>query len=128
MRLVVALPNRIEVDRTVTKVAAEGIHGNFTLLPHHIDYVVVLASGILSYTDGGGERYVAVDGGILTKVGEEVRVSTVAAVPGDRLEMLEQIVSETFRHLDERERNARIAQARIESHVLQEMFEFEESR
>jgi F-type H+-transporting ATPase subunit epsilon len=129
MRLVVALPNRIQLDVTVTKVSAEGVHGAFTMLPHHLDYVVVLEPGILSYNaEDGVERYVAIDRGILVKAGEQVRVSTVAAVPGDRLEELERTVSDTFMQLGERERDTRSAQARIESHVMQEMFEFEEAR
>lgn len=128
MRLVVALPNRTQLDLAITRVRAEAIYGSFTMLPNHLDYVVLLESGILTYTpENDEERYVAIDRGILTKVGDEVRVSTVAAVPGDRLEDLERTVSESFRQLDERERNARNAQARIESHVMQEMFEFEES-
>lgn len=128
MRLVITLPHRIALDITVGKVGAEGLHGSFTMLPRHLDHVVVLEPAILSYTTGWGvEGFVAVDGGILTKVGDEVRVSTVAAVAGDRLEDLERTVAETFQVLDERERDARAAQARIESHVMREMFEFEES-
>lgn len=131
MRLVVALPNRIEVDTTVVRVGAEGSHGTFTLLPHHLDYVVLLEPGILYYvTEDGGdeERYVAVDGGVLAKVGDEVMVSTKAAVAGDRLEELERTVVKTFRVLDERERNTRAALTRIESHLLRELFDFEELR
>lgn len=128
MKLVIALPHRIALTVTVDKVGGEGLHGSFTMLPRHLDHVVVLQPSILTYTtESGDERFVAVDGGILTKVGDEVRVSTVAAVPGDRLEDLERTVSETFRTLGERERDARAAQARIESHVMREMFEFEES-
>ncbi|MFP3883004.1 MAG: F0F1 ATP synthase subunit epsilon [Actinomycetota bacterium] len=129
MRLVIALPNRIEVDAPVEKVSAEGTHGTFTLLPHHLDYVVLLEPGILTYMVEGeeeAERYVAVDGGVLTKVGDEVLVSTRAAVAGDRLEELERIVVRSFRLLDERERSSRAALARIEGHLLREIFEFEE--
>lgn len=129
MRLVIALPNRIEVDAPVVKVGAEGTHGTFTLLPHHLDYVVLLEPGILVYVaedDVEDERYVAVDGGVLTKVGDEVLVSTRAAVAGDRLEELERTVVRSFRLLDERERSTRAALARIESHLLREIFEFEE--
>lgn len=126
MRLVVALPHRIDVDREVAKVSGEGVHGTFTLLPHHLDYVVLLESSILTYVADGEEHFVAIDGGVLTKVGDEVRVSTVAAVGGDRLEELERTVVRSFRRLDERERNTRAALARIESHVLHELFEFEE--
>lgn len=126
MRLVVALPHRIEVDREVAKVSGEGLHGTFTVLPHHLDYVVLLVSSILTYFADDEEYFVAIDGGVLTKVGDEVRVSTVAAVGGERLEDLERIVVRSFRRLDERERNTRAALARIESHVLHELFEFEE--
>lgn len=129
MRLVVALPHRIEVDCAVSKVSGEGLHGTFTMLPHHLDYVVLLQAGILSYLpreEGAAERYVAIDGGVLTKVGDEVRVSTVEAIAGDRLEDLERTVVKSFRRLDERERNTRAALARIESQVLHELFEFEE--
>lgn len=127
MRLVVTVPHEIEVDLAVTKVRGEGLHGSFTLLPRHIDTVVMLETGILSYVDEHGvERFAAVDGGTLTKVGDEVRVATIAAVQGDRLDQLERTVEEALRRLDERERAARTALARIEGHVLEEMFEFEE--
>ncbi|HLU30559.1 MAG TPA: F0F1 ATP synthase subunit epsilon [Acidimicrobiia bacterium] len=129
MRLTIAIPNRIQLDEPVTKVAAEGMHGAFTLLPRHLDYVVILEPGILTYTDEeDNEHYVAVDGGVLTKAGPEVRVSTPAAVPGDQLEDLKRTVDETFRRLDETEQLTRVAQARIETRVLHEMFEFEEPR
>ncbi len=128
MRLVVALPHRIEIDQPVDKVGAEGIHGSFTMLPLHLDHVVLLAPGILTFVPHGesDERYVAIKGGVLTKVGDDVRVATVAAVQGERLEELERTVVRSFRRLDERERDARAAMARIESRVLHELFEFEE--
>lgn len=130
MRLVVALPHRIEMDGHVVKVSGEGTHGTFTMLPHHLDHVVLLVPGILTYVSepDSAERYVAIDGGVLTKVGDQVRVATVAAVQGDRLEDLERTVVRAFRRLDERERNTRAAMARIESRVVHEMFEFEEER
>lgn len=129
MRLTIAIPNRIAVDEPVAKVSARGRHGAFTLLPRHLDYVVLLEPGILTYAgDDGTERYVAVDGGVLTKTGPDVRVSTLAAVPGDRLDDLERTVADTFRRLDETEQSTRLAQARIENQVLHEMFEFEEPR
>lgn len=131
MKLVIALPHRIAVESHVGKVSAEGTHGTFTMLPHHLDYVVLLTPGILTYVPedaSGEERYVAVDGGVLTKAGADVRVATVAAVEGDRLEDLERTVVRSFRRLDDRERDARAAMSRIESRVLHEMFEFEEDR
>lgn len=127
MRLIVALPHRIQTDANVTKVSAEGIHGAFTMLPRHLDHVVLLGAGILSYTiEDGDEYYVAVEEGVLTKVGDEVRVSTVAAVFGDQLGELYRSVDEAFNRLDKRDRTTRDALARIEKHVIQQLFEFEE--
>jgi F-type H+-transporting ATPase subunit epsilon len=126
MRLLVAVPNHISIDAEVTSVGGEGTHGTFTMLPHHLDYVVLLETGILSYVADGEERFVAVDGGTLTKVGDEVRVATPAAVLGERLDELERTVADVFRRFDERERTARAALIRIESHLLEEMVDFEE--
>lgn len=128
MRLEVALPHKIEIDVEATRVGGDGRHGTFVVLPHHIDYVILLESGILYYsTEDGIERYVAVDGGVLTKVGDTVTVSTLAAVAGDRLEDLEETVFEQFQELDQRERTSRAALGRIESQIIHDLFEFEEA-
>ena len=126
MRLQLMVPHEVALDQQVAKVAAEGRHGAFAVLPRHVDYVAILEPGILTYEADGVEHYVAVDGGTLVKVGDDVRVSTRSAVPGDRLEELERTIRESFRRLGAEERDARAALARIESHVLQEMYAFEE--
>ncbi len=127
MRLLITLPNRVQVDAEVEKVGAEGSHGSFTMLPRHLDHVVLLEPGILSYTRDGEEHFVAVDGGILVKVGDRVRVATTAAILGDRLDELERMIAATFRRRDERDRAARAALVRFESRVVHELFEFEEA-
>jgi len=127
MRLTVALPHRIALDESATKVSAEGLHGAFTLLPRHRDFVVILEPGILTYSDAdAAEHYLAVDGGVLVKAGREVRVSTHAAVKGDRLEELERVVQEAFQQIDHSEQQARGAQARLATRVLHEMLQFED--
>lgn len=126
MRLRIAVPHQVVVDEEVDAVRGEGLHGSFTMLPRHLDWLVVLVPGILAATHDGTEQYVAVDGGTLVKVGDQVRVATREAVPGARLEDLEQTVRESFWDLDQRDRQARAALARIEGSVLRELFEFEE--
>ena len=128
MRLRVSVPHRVVVDDEVDAVTAEGMHGSFTMLPRHLDHLVVLRPGILISRAGDTEHYLAIDGGTLVKVGDEVRVSTREAVPGDRLETLEQTVRESFWDLDQRERQSRAALSRIESRVVRDLFEFEEER
>lgn len=126
MRLRVAVPYRVVLDEEVDAVSAEGLHGSFTMLPRHIDYLVMLRPGILTSRTEGEEKYLAIDGGTLVKVGDQVRVSTWEAVAGDRLEQLEQTVRVSFRDLDQQERQSRAALARIESRVMRDLFDFEE--
>lgn len=126
MRLVVHTPARTVVDETVASVGADGVHGTFTMLPRHLDHAVLLEPGILVFRhDDGSEGLLAVDGGVLVKVGDDVRLATPRAIPGDRLEVLREAVARELRTLDERERSSRAAFARVEGHVLENVFEFE---
>lgn len=126
MNLVVQTPSETVVKADVVAVGGDGLHGRFTMLPRHLDHAVLLEAGILSYRRvGGAEGLLAVDGGVLVKVGDEVRVATPRAIPGDDLGDLQRAVADRFRDLDERERATRAALARVESHVVENVFEFE---
>lgn len=117
------------VETSVTKVLAPGSHGLFAILPRHVDYVAVLRQGLLTYEDldaGTGERHVAIDGGVLVKQGEAVVVSTPDAIPGERLDDLQDAVVRYFAARAERELDARAALSRLESDIVQRMLELEE--
>jgi F-type H+-transporting ATPase subunit epsilon len=116
MRLKVLLPNQVLVDEEASQVVAEGGEGHFCLEPRHIDYVSALVPGILSFVDSAGrEVFLAVDEGALVKAGNEVLVSCRRAVRGGDLGSLRQTVEQTFLQLDEREKEARTAMAKIEA-------------
>ncbi|NLT43544.1 MAG: F0F1 ATP synthase subunit epsilon [Anaerolineae bacterium] len=129
MRLRVLAPTQIVVDEEVARVSAESLNGAFTILPRHIDYATVIVPGILSFrrlvgpgrpgvphpgVDGRTDHYVAVDEGILVKRGRVVHVSTRNAVSGTSLESLRSAVRAMFEELDDEERQARNALARLE--------------
>ncbi len=118
MRLKVLAPTRVVLEREVDKVTGEDEWGAFGLLPRHVDFVTALVPGILGLVSRGEEEFLAVDGGLLTKVGDTVTVSTAAAVYGGSLEELRRTVIEEFEKLDERRKKARSAAARIESHLV----------
>ena len=82
MRLVIATPDERVVDEETHKVSAEGEVGCFTLLPNHIDYATVLRPGIVTFEGRSGERYAAVDLGVLVKEGPVVRIACRHAVVG----------------------------------------------
>jgi F-type H+-transporting ATPase subunit epsilon len=129
MRLKVLIPTRVVVDETVSKIVAEGEHGSFCLLPQHIDFLAALVPGLLAYIDESGvERFAAVDEGVLVKRGDEVLVSTGQAVASADLDELERTVHREFTMLDEKERAANAATAKLEAGFLRSYLEFAEER
>jgi F-type H+-transporting ATPase subunit epsilon len=126
LQLKVFVPTETLVDEPVTKVIAEAENGSFCLLPRHVDFVAALVPGILIFTTQAGEEcFLAVDVGTLVKAGDEVRISTLNAVYGADLERLKQTVEESFQTLDEHEREARSALARLEAGTLRRFFSSE---
>lgn len=119
MTLKILLPTEVFLDQQVTKITAEAPNGSFGLLPRHIDFVTALVPGLLIFqTDQGVEEVLAVDEGILVKRGPEVLVSTRRAVRGPELGRLKWMIDEQFKALDERDRKARSAAAKLEADLV----------
>lgn len=127
MHLKILLPTHVLLDSDVTKIVAEAQNGSFCLLPKHVDFVTALVPGILAYTTPDGqEEFVAVDEGILVKSEAKVFVSTRQAVLGPDLGELRKTVAEQFEVLDDRERTARSAVAKLEADFLRRFLQFGE--
>ncbi|RME22412.1 MAG: F0F1 ATP synthase subunit epsilon [Candidatus Zixiibacteriota bacterium] len=127
MKLKVLLPTEILLDEDVTKIVAEAENGAFCLLPRHVDFVAALNPGILTYTTlAGEEQYAAHSDGILVKTTDEVRVSVRNGVRGENLGRLRQLVAEQFAVIDDRERVARSAVAKLEADFFRRFLEFGE--
>ncbi len=126
MKLRVLLPTHVAVEEDVRKVTAEAVDGSFCLLPRHVDVVAPLVPGILAFEAAAGERFLAVNGGLLVKCGDEVLVSTIGAVAGQHLEELEQAVEESFEHLNEREQRVRSAMEKMEADFVRRFIELQE--
>ena len=124
MRLKVLLPTEILIDEDVVKIIAEAENGSFCLLPRHIDFVSVLAQGILTFvTPEGKEEFAALDGGILVKAGGDVLVSSQSGVRSTELGRLKQTVVEEYRGRSEREKKALSAGARLEADIVRRFME-----
>jgi len=124
MNLKVLLPYQILVSQEAIKVVAEAENGSFCLLPHHIDFVASLAPGIFAFTTPDGvEEMLAMDEGTLVKCGTDVLVSTRNAVRGPDLGKLKQMVEESYLALDEREKVARAAAAKLEIDIVRRFME-----
>lgn len=127
MNLQILLPTNVLVDEPAAKIVAEAENGSFCLLPRHVDYVTSLAPGILAFTNADAEeRYVGVAEGVLVKSGRNVRVSVEYGVLGESLGQLRAKVRAHFEQVDEKERQAVSAVARLEADFVRRFLALEE--
>ncbi|HOJ13300.1 MAG TPA: F0F1 ATP synthase subunit epsilon [Deltaproteobacteria bacterium] len=120
----ILLPSEVFLHRQADKVVAEGTNGSFCLLPRHIDFVSALVPGLLSLSAQDEQpEYFAVDQGILVKKGDEVLIATRNAIKIPSLGHLKSVVQERFRNLDDKEKAARTAAARLEASIVRRFME-----
>jgi F-type H+-transporting ATPase subunit epsilon len=123
VRLKVLVPTHVFEALEVDEIVAEGPHGGFALLPRHIDMASALVPGILTcITPDGDEVFLAVDEGVLVKQGDEVFVSVRTAVKGELGELREAVVRMAT-DIDEKERAAQTAVARLEASFVRRFLE-----
>lgn len=127
MTLKVLLPFQVFVETAgVSRIVAETVEGYVGLLPRRLDCVAALAPGILIYeTAAEGERYVAVDEGVMVKAGSLVLVSVRRALMGRDLAALHVAVEQAFLSVDEQEKRVRSVMAKLESGFLKRFAGFE---
>ena len=124
MKLKIFQPSEIFLETDVEKVVGESPGGSFGILPKHIDMAIALAPGILSYeSEQGKEAFLALNGGILVKQGDQVAIATRMAVRGE-LGALREAVEKMIEEVDERERKTRSAVARLEADLVRRFVEF----
>jgi F-type H+-transporting ATPase subunit epsilon len=124
MKLKVLLPTKVLIEEEVVKVIAEAEDGSFCLKPKHADFVSALVPGLLFYeTTNGREEFLAVDEGTLVKCGAEVLVSTANAVRGPNLGTLKDMVQKQFKSVDDRQKTARSAVAKLEANLVRKFIE-----
>ncbi|HWI66802.1 MAG TPA: F0F1 ATP synthase subunit epsilon [Nitrospiraceae bacterium] len=98
------------------RIVAGTREGSFGLLPHRLDCAATLSPGILVFeTEAEGEVCMAVDEGVLVKIGADVLVSVRNAIGGMELDQLHEAVEREFRNLDEQEKSVRSVLAKLES-------------
>lgn len=126
MQLKILLPFRVFADETgVSRIVAETHDGSFGLLPHRRDCVAALVPGILTYqSDADGEVFVAIDEGLLTKMGDEVRVAVRRATRGSDLAQLRAAVQSEYLTLDAIQQSAIEATRKLESSFVNRFARF----
>jgi F-type H+-transporting ATPase subunit epsilon len=125
MTLEVLLPFRVFARyEAVTRVVAETPEGAFGILPRRLDCVAVLTPGILTYERQGQETWIAVDEGLIDKIGDRVVVSVHQAVAGEELADLRGLVEREYRTFDEHERRVRSVLDKLEVGLMRRLVEF----
>lgn len=124
MILSVFLPSEIFLDTEVVKVVGESPAGSFAILPRHVDIATALVPSILAYQSARQkEVFLALNGGILVKQGDQVSIATRMAIRGE-LGVLRNTVEKIINEVDERERKTRTAVARLEADLVRRFVEF----
>lgn len=120
MELKILLPFRVFAEKTgVTRIVAETPEGSFGLLPHRLDCVAGLTAGILVYQIGAGpESYVAVDEGVMIKVGSSVLVSVRRAMEGKELGRMREAMEREFLTLNDNEKSLRMVLTKLEAGLV----------
>ena len=126
MHLKVLLPFQIFADiQDITRIVAQTPQGAIGLLPHRRDCVAALAPGVFTYaTATDGEIYIAIDEGVLVKIGADVLVSVRHAIGGTDLGRLHQAVKREFLTLDAQEKNGRSVMTKLESDFIRRFAAF----
>jgi F-type H+-transporting ATPase subunit epsilon len=120
----ILLPAEVFLSKEVVKLVAEAGNGSFCLLPQHVDFVAAIVPGLLRiFATDDREEFYAVDEGILIKKGNDVMVSTRNAIRIPDLGQLKQVVEEKFKAMDDREKVARTAAARLEADLVRRFME-----
>lgn len=128
MKLKISVPTEVLLLEQVTKVKAEAENGWFCVLPRHVDFVTVVAPGILIFeSPGGHSEYVAIDHGIMVKCGPDVSVSTRNAARGADLGSLRKMVETHFRRLREKEQATRVFEAKLEAELVRQLLEVDKN-
>jgi F-type H+-transporting ATPase subunit epsilon len=121
MDLKILLPYKVFMKSTdVTRVVVDTNAGSYGFLPQRLDCIAALVPGILSYETNSGEvHYVAINDGILIKTEDRIQVSVRNAIGGADLGKLQESIEKEFKNLDENERLARKAVAKLETEFIQ---------
>ncbi len=120
MNLKILIPYRVFIEQlAVKRLVVNTPAGELGILPHRLDCVAALAPGICMYESSSGqENYIAIDEGIMVKVGESVSLSVRNAIGGLDLGLLKAGVERDFVGHDEQDQQLKDVLTKLESSFL----------
>lgn len=119
MRVIVREPTRTLYEGDASRLQAVAEDGAFGMLPNHADHLAALVPAVLVLTEPDGrELFFGVDHGLLVKRGHEVGIAVRRAVQGESLAALSETIARRFLAVDDAEKAARTALARLEVGIV----------
>lgn len=125
MKLRVFTPTEVVIETDAQHVTAEDPTGSLGIRPGHAPLVTPLAKGILTVRTEEGERYAAVNGGVMIVTGDRVDVVSRQAIAGDDLAHLEENVLGSFFEASEQEKKNLVAFEKMRLDFMKRMMEFQ---
>ena len=127
MRLLITTPTAVIIDeRDVVALRAEDESGSFGILDGHADFLTALTISVVNWRCADGRQaFCAVRHGVLSVAnGNQVSIATRAAVAGDDLARLEDVVLAQFREALEAERTARTESLRLQMKAIRQIVRY----
>ena len=127
MRLLITTPTAVIIDEQhVVALRAEDESGSFGILEGHADFLTALTTSVVSWRYADGRQgFCAVRHGVLSVAnGSQVSIATRAAVVGDDLARLENVVLAQFREAVEAERTARTESLRLQMKAIRQIVRY----
>lgn len=119
MQVTLRLPTHTLFEGDARRLFATAQNGAFGMLPNHTDFVTALVPSVLILTAmDGTELFFGVDEGVLMKKGHQVDIAIRRGVQGQDLDSLNETIQAAFVEVDEEERVARSALARLEAGIV----------
>ena len=123
LKLKVVTPTRTVVDSEADEVEMPGELGYLGILPGHTPLITVLKTGVLSFTNGGAERALAITAGfaevsndvvtVLADSADEPSEVDVAAAERDRAQAEEELKTASRETLEPIRLKLELAEARL---------------
>ncbi|HYR45505.1 MAG TPA: ATP synthase F1 subunit epsilon [Thermoanaerobaculia bacterium] len=124
LKLVVVTPEKTVVNSQADEVQMPGALGYLGILPGHAPLITQLATGVLSYRNGGAEKRLAVSAGfaevasgtvtVLADLAEEPSQIDVAAAQQDRARAEADLQAATPETLEDIRTRVALAEARLQ--------------
>lgn len=122
LELEVLAPDHVVIKDRVVSLQAGDASGRFGLRTGHEDFLTVLMPCVVRYQpEAGGERFAAVDGGVLVLERGRIAIVTRDAVVADRIEEVADAAAAMLEARRAKERAARSGFAELETTLLREL-------